>query len=121
MHGGTHYRDTLSALFFASFLYLALNQNPGGLVRRLCENRFLMHLGIYSYGLYVFHQMFRFIWMALFGDWLLVSGWPPVLAQAIYMLLAFGGSYGLARFSWILLEKPFLRLKESWAPAKKPE
>ena len=121
MHGGTHYRDTLSALFFASFLYLALNQHPKGLVRRLCENPFLMHLGVFSYGLYVFHQMFRFVWMALFGDWLVASGWHPLLAQTIYILLAFGGSYVLARVSWILLEKPFLKLKDVWAPVKKSE
>ena len=119
MHGGTHYRDTLSAIFFAAFVYLALNQHPKGLVRRLCENPFLMHLGVYSYGLYVFHHMFHLIWMMLFGDWLVASGWHPMLAQAAYILLAFSAAYLLARLSWILLEKPFLKLKDVWAPGEK--
>ncbi|MEO6758646.1 MAG: acyltransferase, partial [Saprospiraceae bacterium] len=112
LHSGSQNRGTLSALFFAAFVYLALNQHPKALVRRFCELPFLMHLGVYSYGLYVFHQMFRYIWMALFGDRLMVAGWSPVVIQTLYMLLAFGGTYFLARLSWALLEKPFLKLKE---------
>ncbi|MEO6036850.1 MAG: acyltransferase, partial [Saprospiraceae bacterium] len=119
LYSGDQFQGTLSALFFASFLYLALNQHPKALVRRLCERPFLMHLGVYSYGLYVFHQMFRYIWMALFGDRLLLSGWPPVVIQTVYILLAFGGTYVLARLSWALLEKPFLKLKDVWAPVEK--
>jgi len=122
IHNGDQNRGTLSAVFFGAFVYLALNRDPKGIVRRLCEQPFLMHLGVYSYGLYVFHQMFRFTWMALFGDWLLASGWPPLLAQTAYILLAFGGTYLLARLSWVLLEKPFLKLKDIWAPGeKRPE
>ncbi len=119
LHNGDQNQGTLSAVFFAAFLYLALNQHPKALVRRICENRFLMHLGVYSYGLYVFHQMFRFTWMYLFGDWLMASGWPPALIQTLYILLSFGGTYLLARLSWALLEKPFLKLKEVWAPGEK--
>ncbi len=118
LHHGDQTQGTLSALFFASFVYLALNQHPKAFVRRLCEQPFLVHLGVYSYGLYVFHHMFRFIWMAMFGDWLLAAGWPPAWVQTVYILLAFGGAYLLARLSWALLEKPFLKLKEVWAPGE---
>jgi len=38
-----------------------------------------------------------------------------VTRQIIYVLLAFGGTYLLARLSWILIEKPFLQLKNVWA------
>jgi peptidoglycan/LPS O-acetylase OafA/YrhL len=41
-----------------------------------------------------------------------VSGWNPVLAQTCYILLAFGGTYLLARISWALIERPFMRLKK---------
>lgn len=111
-YGSTQYLGTLSALTFACLLYLALNPHPFALVRRLCETRLLRHLGKYSYGLYVFHEMFKITWEHAFGNWLLASGWPPVVIQLTYILLASAGSYGLARASWALIEGPFLRMKE---------
>lgn len=111
-NGNTQYLATLTALFFASFLYLALNQNPGARVRRLCENAFLRHLGKFSYGLYIFHQMFEYFWHDLFRDTLLESGLGPVWSQILYIPLAFAGTYLLARISWVVLEQPFLRLKQ---------
>lgn len=110
--GSTQYLGTLSALTFAALLYLALNPDPKALLRRFFENRFLMHLGQFSYGLYVFHELFKYTWMHWFGDRLLASGWHPVVIQTVFVLLAFGGSYVAARVSWMVLEKPFLRLKE---------
>jgi peptidoglycan/LPS O-acetylase OafA/YrhL len=55
--------------------------------------------------------MFEYAWKRGFGDWLLHSGWHPVLAQSAYIILAFAGTYLLARISWVLIERPFLRLK----------
>jgi peptidoglycan/LPS O-acetylase OafA/YrhL len=103
---------TDSALFFAALLFLALNPNERGITRRVCENAFLQHLGKYSYGLYVFHHMFEFAWKNGFGKQLLASNLPPILGQALYILLAFAGTYLLARISWIVIEQPFLRLKK---------
>lgn len=110
-NGNTQYMATMTALFFASFLYLALNQDPGAWVRRLCENAFLRHLGKFSYGLYIFHQMFEYFWHDWFRDPLLKSGLGPVGEQLVYILLAFGGTYLLARVSWVVIEQPFLRMK----------
>jgi len=112
LHGTEHRLYTLSPILFASILFLALNPDTRAATRRVCENAFLQHLGKYSYGLYVFHHMFEYAWKRGFGDWLLASGWPPVLAQTTYILLAFGGTYLLARASWALIERPFLRLKK---------
>jgi len=111
-NGNTQYLATMTALFFASFLYLSLNRNPVARVRRLCENPFLRHLGKYSFGLYVFHQMFEYFWHDFFRDPLLESGLGPVWSQILYIPLAFAGTYLLARISWIVLEQPFLRLKQ---------
>ncbi len=102
---------TESALFFASLLFLALNPSERGITRRICENQFLQHLGKYSYGLYVFHHMFEYVWRKGFGDWLLASNLHPVVGQTLFILLAFGGTYLLARVSWVLIEQPFLRMK----------
>jgi peptidoglycan/LPS O-acetylase OafA/YrhL len=104
---------TESALFFAALLFLSLNPNPRGITRRVCENQFLQHLGKYSYGLYVFHHMFEFAWKNGFGRHLLASNLPPLLGQSIYVLLAFAGTYALARLSWWLIERPFLKLKKA--------
>jgi peptidoglycan/LPS O-acetylase OafA/YrhL len=103
---------TLSAILFAALLFLALNPHPRAITRRVCENKFLQHMGQYSYGLYVFHHMFEYTWRNGFGVRLLESGLPPVLGQSIFILLAFAGTYLLARVSWILIEQPFLKLKK---------
>lgn len=115
MHGTELRLYNLSALFFVSLLYLSLNTDPRALVRRVCENAILRDLGKYSYGLYVFHLMFEYVWLNGFGNWLLASDLPRAVAQIVYFLLAFGGTYLLARLSWILIEKPFLQLKNVWA------
>lgn len=112
LHGTEQRLYTLSPLLFAALLFLALNPHPRAATRRVCENRFLQHLGKYSYSLYVFHHMFEYAWKRGFGDWLLTSGWHPVLAQSSYIILAFAGTYALARASWVLIEQPFLKLKK---------
>jgi peptidoglycan/LPS O-acetylase OafA/YrhL len=98
-------------------LFLALNPNKKGLTRRICENGFLQHLGKYSYGLYVFHHMFEYAWREWFGNRLLASDLHPVLGQILFILLAFGGTYVLARISWVVIEQPFLRMKQKKAAA----
>lgn len=119
LHGTEMRLYTLSAIFFASLLYLSLNTDRNALIRRVCENAFLRDLGKYSYGLYVFHLMFEYVWHKGFGNRLLLSGIHPALGQLIYIVLAFFGTYLLARLSWVLIESPFLRLKEVWAKRKR--
>lgn len=105
----SHWRGTFTAFFFTGFLYLALCENSG--IQRLCNNAFLRHLGQYSYGLYVFHQMFRMVYFWYFREPLEKLGGPVFFNQAIYILLAFGATYLCARISWKYLEKPFLDKK----------
>lgn len=112
LHGTEHRLYTLSPLLFAAMLFLALNPHPRAATRRVCENAFLQHLGKYSFGLYVFHHMFEYAWKKGFGEWLLASGLHPVVGQTAYILLAFAGTYLLARASWAFIERPFLRLKK---------
>jgi peptidoglycan/LPS O-acetylase OafA/YrhL len=117
IHGTRQSLYTHSALLFAALLFLALNPNKKGLTRRICENGFLQHLGKYSYGLYVFHHMFEYAWREWFGNRLLASDLHPVLGQILFILLAFGGTYVLARISWVVIEQPFLRMKQKKAAA----
>lgn len=105
----SHWRGTFTAFFFVGLLFLALCEKSS--VQRLCNTAFLRHLGTYSYGLYVFHQMLRMVYFWYFREPLERSGIGPELMQLIYIPLAFGATYGLARLSWKYWEKPFLDLK----------
>lgn len=102
---------TYAALAFAALVWLALNDHPKALVRRIFENPFLVDLGKYSYALYIFHQMFEYEWKSWFWGPMRTMGLPLGISQLIYALLAFGGTYLLARVSWVLIEQPMLRLK----------
>jgi peptidoglycan/LPS O-acetylase OafA/YrhL len=91
---------SLVALASASFIFLALYSEQKWL-QAILRNRFLMFTGTISYGLYLLHKI------------------PGDLAQSFhldrhpFLLLPciFVASYALAALSWVLLEKPFLRLK----------
>jgi peptidoglycan/LPS O-acetylase OafA/YrhL len=107
--GNSHWRGTAVALMFMGFTYLAFS--PVGAVKRLCEQPWLRHLGTYSYGMYVFHQMFRVVFEMIFRQPLTAFGLPLALVQVLYIGLAFAATYGLARLSWRWLEKPFLDRK----------
>ncbi len=107
--GNTHWRGEVVALTFMGVLYLALS--PDGRVRRLCEHPFLMHIGMFSYGMYVFHQMFRVVYEYYFRTGLEALGLPIGVVQVIYMVLAIGVTYVLARLSWRYIEERFIKMK----------
>jgi len=74
---------------------------------KLVGNRALVVLGKYSYAIYVFH---RFVYHAVTSlDWSgvpeVMRGWGIFAATLLLSLLA-------ARVSWLLLEQPFLSLKQ---------
>lgn len=108
--GNSQWRGTIIALMFVGIVYLSLSEQ--GLLHRIFSTRFLRHIGMYSYGLYVFHQMFRMPYKWYIRDPLEALGLPILAVQIIYMFLALAATYGFARLSWRFLEKPFLDLKE---------
>lgn len=107
--GNTHWRGEVVALTFMGILYLALS--PDSKIRTFCERPLLMHLGLYSYGMYVFHQMFRVIYEYIYRGPLEASGLPIGWVQAIYMVLAIGTTYLIARLSWRYVEQRFIAMK----------
>ncbi len=66
------------------------------------------HLGKYSYALYVIHYPVFLLASHVFRGWGRV--WDPVLTAVAGVPL----SYLLARASWVLIESPFLRLKNKF-------
>lgn len=106
----SHWRGTIAAFTFVGFTYLALCEE--GIVRRICELKFLRHLGMFSYGLYIFHQLLFMVYFWYIRTPLEATGLPMWAVQILYMVIAFGVTYALARLSWKFIEKPFLDLKE---------
>ncbi len=99
---------SVAALMFGCFAYLA--QGPG-LTQRLCQHPLLCHFGQYSYGMYVFHQLLLMVYTWYIRRPLEASGIPIDVAQALYTMIAFGVTYGLARLSFRFIEQPFLSMK----------
>ena len=91
---------SFTALASAAFVYLALF-SPRAWLRTILTNRFLVYTGTISYALYLLHKL-PFDAARAFH----VEGRPLL---ALPLLVAAG--YAMAALSWILLERPFLRLK----------
>jgi len=114
MHGGSEDKWTFPILLFFGILFLSIQK---GLVRKFFENKFLMHMGKYSYAMYVFHHFLKPVWMHSFGT-KLFEKFDPLTAQLSYIVIAGLLTYLSARLSWFILEKPLLDLKDKWAPHK---
>ena len=71
----------------------------------------LVHLGQISYGLYLYH--FPIYW--------LIDGQVPPKDQTLaHAILKLGASLAAATLSWILIERPILRLKDRFRYAGRP-
>ena len=107
---------TVLSFFFAAALTLAVTASPASLIGRFAANRLLVFLGIYSYGIYLFHRLL--VWpMARFAG---VSFFNRLLhfqpaAEVLSVLAAIAATVGLAFLSWHLYEKQFLKLKKYFA------
>jgi peptidoglycan/LPS O-acetylase OafA/YrhL len=91
---------SLSAVASAAFVYLALFSSQAWL-QGVLTNRFMVHTGTISYGLYLLHKIPFDMAKTFHADRHPLLAFPILLAAC----------YALAGLSWTLLEKPFLRLK----------
>ena len=95
----------------------ALGLAPGGAAHRLLCARPLALLARYSYAIYIFHWAFA-PWFRRLADVLIPPPWTRIaIADQVLHALFFGLlSLGMAMVSYFVLEQPFLRLKDRFAP-----
>src|SRR5207244_1070927 len=98
------------------FLTEAAASRSEGRLGRVLGGRALSFLGKYSYGLYLFHVLFKPLFTR-FLTHLSALGMPYPLACALYLALSFTASILIAVVSYHAYELRFLRLKERWAGA----
>jgi len=112
-YGAGHEKFTHAIFCFSSLIYLLATAKPGAGLNRFFENKFLMHIGFFSYGIYLFHHMLRPIWARTFEKWFFIdAALNPFAAQTFYILAVSLCTYLLARLSWVIIERPFIRLKK---------
>lgn len=110
---------TLLGLLFGALLVLSLAALPGSGRARLFQSSFMRSFGKYSYALYLFHLPLRALirdtvygkhqFLTLFGS--------QIPGQLVFYVAATALAFACALVSWHLLEKRFLRLKDSFPTA----
>ena len=111
--------QTVVSILSAWLIYLCLAPTSGAArrIRDVASSPWLRFLGKYRYALYVFHYPIHFIASHHLAD--AVNGpddnWR-LLRLALYVSGIAALSIAAAMISWRVLEKPFLDLKERFAP-----
>ena len=99
----------------------ALTAAERSLVSRFFRHRFMVFLGTYSYGLYVYHHFISYYLSSNRTD-LELAPWlgSHLAAVALQAALGISASVAVAYLSYELFEKRFLRLKRLFETAKAP-
>jgi peptidoglycan/LPS O-acetylase OafA/YrhL len=103
---------TLIALTSAGLVGCALD--PGSVVYRVLMLRPLRLMGRYSYGFYVYHALFAAAWAALTAA-LVRRLHSQMLGAVLVVAVNFAVNFMLAKLSYELMERRFLRLKRYFA------
>jgi peptidoglycan/LPS O-acetylase OafA/YrhL len=114
-------RAELILVLLACLLVWALIASEQSVGSRFFRSRFMVFLGTYSYGLYVYHHFISYYLTTNRTD-LVLANWLGSHAAAIALQATLGAavSLGLAYLSYELYEKRFLRLKRLFATDQEP-
>ena len=97
---GWGYPKLWTVLFFIFFLQLVYYRK--GLVHFILTNNLFKHLGLLSYSIYLFHMLFLLFFQKMGYN------------NEILFLFVFVSSYIVSIFTYTLIEKPFLSLKQNF-------
>lgn len=113
----THYPMTVigyssfSLIYSSIVVYSYVYSSAEDFVLVMLRNKFLMTLGKYSYGMYVFHFPLSYYQ----NQWVLLADGMDRYVQVIVWfsskLLGIGVTFLIAKASWIVIEKRFIELK----------
>lgn len=110
-------RSSLCAWISGAVLATALLARTTSFVGQFLASRTLRQFGKYSYALYIFH----FLLMPTF-EWLCpihqvaASVGSELVGRLAFLATIMTGSWVFALVSWYVIEKPFLAMKDTWAP-----
>ena len=112
-------RAALIEMLLACLLVWALIAAERSAISRFFRSRFMVFLGTYSYGLYVYHHFISYYLSSNRTD-LELAPWlgSHLAAVALQATLGMSVSLAVAYLSYELFEKRFLRLKRLFQPAK---
>ena len=114
-------RPMLILLLLACLLMWALVAPERSATSRFFRSRFMVFLGTYSYGLYVYHHFISY-YLAISHTELGLARWLGSHAAAVALQATLGASasLGVAYLSYELFEKRFLQLKPLFEASKGP-
>jgi peptidoglycan/LPS O-acetylase OafA/YrhL len=114
-------RAGLVQILLACLLVWALTAPKRAIVSRFFSNRFMMFLGTYSYGLYVYHHFISY-YLSTNRTELELAQWlgSHGAAVALQATLGAAASLGIAYVSYEYFEKRFLKLKVLFATETAP-
>jgi peptidoglycan/LPS O-acetylase OafA/YrhL len=114
-------RAPLLLILLACLLVWALIAPKQSVISRFFRSRSMVFLGTYSYGLYVYHHFISY-YLTINRTELELARWLGSHGAAVALQATLGASASLAvaRMSYELFEKRFLRLKRLFQTTKNP-
>ena len=98
----------VAAILFPALLAI-LWYGPRDRLARTLSWRPLVYVGQISYGIYLYHALFKWLVWDAFPQFTDLHSWP--LKISARLIAYFGGTILLATISYYVLEQPFLKLK----------
>jgi peptidoglycan/LPS O-acetylase OafA/YrhL len=110
---------TLTGPLFAGLIVWSLADPAPNVFTRVMESRWLMMVGKYSYGLYVYHYLLMPQYLRIFGRFCPLSGGEMSLPQTFGYEI-FGGSCAMAISiaSYHVYEAQFLKIKKYFSSGR---
>jgi peptidoglycan/LPS O-acetylase OafA/YrhL len=114
-------RPAMFLVLLACLLVWALIAPERSAISRFFRSRYMIFLGTYSYGLYVYHHFISY-YLSSNRTELELTQWLGFHGAAVALQATLGASasLALAYLSYELFEKRFLRLKRRFETAKEP-